>query len=212
MRHQSRESMAAFDLLQCSRAAAIVCRELRDNVAKATRRGGREPMTDQWRVRTLSLVAAAVMATAAVPASAATCSHPNDLPAIKARVLQSHLMVAALRCGERDRYNAFVTKFQTELTSRGKALKALFERSYGSKAPEHINRFVTALANTASKHSMASQEFCDDAAALFEKLQQIETPLFSEVVATQPFPGAEIGPCRQQQAEAPEDETLPAAD
>ena len=47
------------------------------------------------------------------------CASERDLAALNTRVLQTELMVAALSCGEKQRYNTFVTTYQTVLTDRG---------------------------------------------------------------------------------------------
>src|SRR3546814_4422954 len=98
-------------------------------------------------------------------------------------MLQTELVVAALSCNERTRYNAFVNKFKGELGDRGKALKAFFNRAHGKDATRRLNAFVTELANEASQRTIAYQgDFCGDAVQRFEavlKLQPAELPTFA---------------------------------
>lgn len=135
--------------------------------------------------------------------AAVVCARPAEQPALNARVLQAHLMVAALSCNERARYNSFVKKFQGELVARGRAVTAMFDRAYGRNASTQINRFVTALANDASSRSLASGQFCSDAAFLFETLDKIEPSMLSELAENQPFSEAHgVVPCHQQASAA----------
>ena len=51
------------------------------------------------------------------------CASDTDLAALNARVLQTELMVAALSCDEKQRYNSFVTAYREVLRDRGQALQ-----------------------------------------------------------------------------------------
>ena len=103
------------------------------------------------------------------------CASDRDLAALNARVLQTELMVAALSCDERQRYNTFVTAYQQVLTERGQALKALFKRTKGARANTGLNAFITKLANDASQQVMSrGDEYCVFAGQLFE--EAIATP------------------------------------
>ena len=106
------------------------------------------------RVARLVLFAAAAQFAAANAAWAGTCASPVEKAAFDSRVLQNELMVAALTCGETTRYNAFVTKFQPQLTEHGKTLKAYFARVYGKRGEHELNNFMTRIANAATMRRM----------------------------------------------------------
>jgi len=93
--------------------------------------------------------------------------------AVRVRVLQTELMVAALSCRGQlnpeypSYYNKFVQKFAPELARHAKVLKEHFVGIYGSDALAEMDRFVTRIANDASHRSMAASDFCAASAPLF---------------------------------------------
>lgn len=109
---------------------------------------------------------------------------PSDHAAVSARVLQSDILVAALLCGERARYNLVIKKFEPELARQGAALRRIFERDHGREGRRHLDRFVTALANEASQRSLeARDEFCIAAGQLFDRLLALPGHQFEAFVA-----------------------------
>jgi hypothetical protein len=99
------------------------------------------------------------------------CASSRDFAALNARVLQTELMVAALSCGEKQRYNSFVTTYQSVLTERGHALQAWFKRVHGSSAESRMNAFITRLANDASQQIRSKgDEYCVFAGELFDEV------------------------------------------
>ncbi|MGZ9035323.1 MAG: hypothetical protein ACXW25_13085, partial [Rhodospirillales bacterium] len=90
---------------------------------------------------------------------------------LNARVLQTELMVAALACGEQQRYNAFVNTFKSELTQRGRLLRAYFKRVHGPSGENRMNAFVTKLANDASQRTANGPDaYCTASAKLFNEV------------------------------------------
>ena len=113
------------------------------------------------------VLAASVFAVFAFAASAAAgqsaCPDQQELTAIKARVLQTDLMVAALSCGEQRRYNAFARKYYDELIDNSRVLRRYFLREHPKNGDRYLDRFVTRLANAASKRSIAhGPAYCAD--------------------------------------------------
>ena len=129
----------------------------------------------RWALAGGVVVGLAAMAVPAVSQAAGACATPKDLAALNARVLQTELMVAALTCGEKARYNAFVVSFKGVLGDRGRSLRALFTRVHGASGKRRLNGFVTKLANEASQGSLAVRGgYCANASALFEEV--LNTP------------------------------------
>lgn len=129
------------------------------------------------RLALLSLALIAVLAlwTLAVvrDANAATAPQmkPHEQTALRVRVLQSNLMVAALTCKMEGAYNATVTKFRSELTQHGRALRGYFDRAYGSKGVAKLDNLVTQLANEAASRSNKQRgEFCSSARRVFDNV------------------------------------------
>jgi hypothetical protein len=123
-----------------------------------------------------------------VAESATICAPPAAQTALQSRVLQTRLMVAALSCGQRGDYNAFVSRYQKELIVQGKALRDFFRVNYGSRAKNRLNRFITSLANEASAVSLEmGPEFCVQAGRIFADLTDLDTVGFNDFAASQPF-------------------------
>jgi hypothetical protein len=129
-----------------------------------------------WRMIAGGVAAFMICVLSASPGLAAgkakpqLCASDRDWAALNARVLQTELMVAALSCGERQRYNTFVTAYQQVLTDRGQALQALFKRTHGTRATTRLNAFITKLANDASQQVRnKGDEYCVFAGELFDE-------------------------------------------
>lgn len=85
----------------------------------------------------------------------------SDRAAVRVRVLQSDMMVAALSCDLRNHYNEAIRRFQSELVLHGRNLRAYFDRVHGRSAQRELDRFVTAMANEASSRSAAQgNQYC----------------------------------------------------
>ena len=119
--------------------------------------------------RTLLAIAVAVIAcSTAMPADAAKkakakpkptappCTSASNLEALNVRALQTELMVGALACGERERYNAFIQARQPELLPYAQTL----QRMQGKRT----NAFVTRVANAAARNAN-----CVTISALFDE-------------------------------------------
>lgn len=128
----------------------------------------------------LSSLAAALLGVCLVsPASAAAakakpqtpaCTSERDIAALNTRVLQTELMVAALTCDERVRYNTFATTYQSILVQRSQTLQEMFRRNYGGQGMDRLNSFITKIANDSSKESREKgDEYCTFAAELFDE-------------------------------------------
>lgn len=148
------------------------------------------------------VAAVAVLALTATSAFAQTCAQPQDLQALRTRMLQTDLMVAALSCQKQDFYNAFVTRFKPELATEGKTLKAFFKREYGSGSTKQLDDFVTRLANESSLDAMRKlRAFCSESDALFKSLLTLAPDGLPAFIAV--WPAADrhgVLPCTQQAA------------
>lgn len=115
--------------------------------------------------------------------SYALCANPEQSQALALRALKSSLMVAALSCNQQKPYNTFIKKHEDTLSSAGNTVQKLFTNHYGSQAKYQLNKFMTHIANTASKLSMSSSdEYCDTSAKLFKKINKSNNYKFLAVV------------------------------
>lgn len=104
-----------------------------------------------------------------LPAAAANCVAHNERENLEMRVIQTELMVAALNCGESDRYNQFVSAFKSDLTGAYQGIRRTFGRIYRGRAKSQLDTFDTQLANASSQRSNKNKtRFCANASYLFE--------------------------------------------
>ncbi len=95
-----------------------------------------------------------------------------ETTAEQARGLQAALMVAALKCVHKpslelhENYNAFVTRYNKELTAHSAVMQAYFKRSYGAGHSSALNKYMTSLANYFSLNTFNNKTFCEDMAAV----------------------------------------------
>ena len=85
----------------------------------------------------LKLAFAFTALSAAAVASPAQAFQPRDtheVNAVNVRILQSEMMVAALTCNMRTRYNTVVVRYQGELVSHARVLKKMFRRDHGARS------------------------------------------------------------------------------
>lgn len=109
------------------------------------------------------------------------CARENELTALHLRSLQSQLMVAALSCGKRNQYNAFINKYNDELAHSGKTLIGYFKRVYRYNSQNKLDSFITALANEASSRSINNREkFCVYSSLLLQTLLMLNKEEFTD--------------------------------
>jgi len=123
----------------------------------------------------LATVAVAALGIAATgTAVAQSCANAREHQAFQLRSLQTHLMVGALSCGMHDRYNAFVTRWQSDLASAHRNLTGYFNRTQGGQRA--LNEYITSLANAHSQEGIRlGSAFCGRVGPLFERVSLIQT-------------------------------------
>lgn len=85
------------------------------------------------------------------PAWAAPCARPPEVAAFHVAKLKSQLMVTALACDVRDRYNDFVLRFRADLMVKERALTGYFARAFGGRGQQAHDDYITTLANAQSE-------------------------------------------------------------
>jgi hypothetical protein len=110
----------------------------------------------------------------------ARCVSAKERTAMRVRVMQTELMVAALSCRAvpgRDftgHYNSFIKSHGERLVDHGQVLQSYFKTHYGADFRRRLDAFVTALANDASRRSMNSTTFCDESVQLFQEVAGLD--------------------------------------
>lgn len=109
-------------------------------------------------------------------ADAAPCVRPAEKAAFDVAGLKSQLMVTALTCQTQDKYNAFVTRFRSELQGQESTLNAYFRRSFGGRAQQEHDNYITALANAQSHEGIQSGTlFCPRNVGLFDDVLALKS-------------------------------------
>lgn len=139
-------------------------------------------------------------------AASAQCFTMAEHAAVQVRTLQTEMMVATLSCRDVPgrnfiaEYNSFVKKHATGLRDQARALRTYFERRYGKPAAEqHLDRFVTGLANDISRRSMTAA-YCDEAVTLFLDAEKVERAQMVRFASLRAVPTSSVEVC---QASAP---------
>lgn len=121
----------------------------------------------------LATVTVAVLGIAATGAAVAqSCMNAREKSAFEVRALQTHLMVGALSCGMHDRYNAFVTRWQSDLASAHRNLSSYFNRAAGGQRA--LNEYITSLANAQSQEGIRlGSHFCGKVGPMFDQVMRV---------------------------------------
>ena len=123
-------------------------------------------------------VAFAAISAVSGSAFALPCMTKAETTAEQARGLQAALtvadpakidgeMVAALKCVHKpslklhENYNAFVSRYNAELTSHSTVMQAYFKRSYGQGHKDALNKYMTSLDNYFSLNTFGNKTFCE---------------------------------------------------
>jgi hypothetical protein len=126
----------------------------------------------------LGIAGVATSLSIAGSALAASCATPAEVRAFQTRMLQTDLMLAALACGESDRYNQFIRKFTPELTAGGDVMRSYFNRAYGREGATRMNAVMTTYANNSSQDrwSVGDVYYCTKAGEKFVRVLQSAGP------------------------------------
>jgi len=118
----------------------------------------------------MRLLALLAVGTLAAPlAFAQPCVRAADQAAFDVARLKSQLMVTALTCDARDKYNDFVMRYRGELMRQEHALQAYFARVFGSRGQQQHDDYITSLANAQSQAGLRDGTlFCQRNAGLLD--------------------------------------------
>ena len=119
-----------------------------------------------------SLVAAGLLSS---QVAAAACISPADREALDVAGLKTNLMVVTLTCKTDPQYNAFITKFKTELNGDERTAHNYFEHTYGRSGQKRQDEYMTQLANAkadASQHD--GSRFCAHNEDIFSEVMALK--------------------------------------
>jgi hypothetical protein len=120
-------------------------------------------------------VAAALFAPGA---ASAACLKSYEGTAINVAGLKSQLMVTALTCDTRDRYDDFVLSFRPTLQREDSALNSYFLHHYGRSWRSEHDDYITQLANMQSEAGIREgTQFCHDNVGLFDEVLALKSPV-----------------------------------
>jgi hypothetical protein len=119
--------------------------------------------------------AVALVIAASVGVAEAGCLLPREREAQEIYALRMAAMVGAQSCNMLDRYNAFATKFNSELTTEGRTLKSYFIKSYGRGGENALDQFTTRMYNETVVRGDAREHFCAETGVLFDTLMGLNS-------------------------------------
>jgi hypothetical protein len=160
-------------------------------------------MRNKWGADAMRLLRCGVVAAgllAAGGASAQQCVRPAEHAAFEAAALKTQLMITALTCDVRERYNAFVSRFRGELAAHERALQGYFNRSFGGRGQQRHDDYITSLANTQSQAGLRDGTlFCQRNAGLFDEVLGLPNGAsLARFAAAHPLVQAmDVAPCEE---------------
>jgi hypothetical protein len=108
--------------------------------------------------------------------ASAACLKSYEGTAMNVAGLKSQLMVTALACDTRDRYNSFVMNFRPTLMKEDTALNSYFSHHYGRSWRAEHDDYITQLANVQSDASIKQGTlFCQQNVALFSEVLALKS-------------------------------------
>jgi hypothetical protein len=132
------------------------------------------------------------------------CLGPSERAAFDVQALRSEVMVLATGCADDAQYNAFITRYQSELQANERDVDAWFKKKFGRRAQSEHDRFVTDLANAqSSAGTKLGSDFCSHNGMIFQELTALqssaELPPFA---AGQNLVPASLDFCAEEMAQA----------
>ena len=110
--------------------------------------------------------------------TARACAKPEEKEAFDVPGLKTRLMVAALACGEEDKYNAFIKRNRPVLVTQDAKLTNYFNRAYGrgKQGQTEMDSYKTELANVQQQRRSRDAAFCQVSNALFGEALAAKSP------------------------------------
>jgi hypothetical protein len=96
------------------------------------------------------------------------CVSQHEREAFEVYALRTEAIVGAQSCRLTPRFNSFATKFRTELTAEGRALRTYYHKAHGKSGDAALDEFVTQLANMSFINGSANADYCAATTALFD--------------------------------------------
>ena len=104
------------------------------------------------------------------------CSAPADQSAFEVEALKSELMVLATGCHDDAQYNAFMTRYKSQLVANEREFDAYFKRVYGPRrAQREHDAYITSLANAQSDVGLKQgSDFCPRNGVVFDEVMALQ--------------------------------------
>jgi hypothetical protein len=109
-------------------------------------------------------------------AFAQPCMRPAEKAAFDVTGLKSELMVIAIACQLRDKYNGFVGRYRADLLAQERNLNGYFTRTSGHRAQQEHDVYITNLANSQSQDGIRQGTlFCDQHLSMFDEVMALKS-------------------------------------
>ena len=122
-------------------------------------------------MRLAASLLAVCLATGQAFAVPLTCTKASERAAFDTEALKSELMVTALTCKQREKYDAFIHTYQPVLTATEADLNGYFKHAYGRQYQKAHDDYISNLANVQSEEGLKmGTAFCDTYSDMFDEV------------------------------------------
>jgi hypothetical protein len=109
-------------------------------------------------------------------AAPATCARQDERSALDTMALKSELMVTALTCHMKEKYDAFIHTYQPALTATENFVNGYFKHAFGRMYVKAHDDYISNLANVQSEEGLKmGTAFCETYSAMFDEVQSLHS-------------------------------------
>lgn len=105
-----------------------------------------------------------------------TCTKEAERAAFDTEALKSELMVTALTCQQKEKYDAFIHTYQAALTGTEADLNGYFKHAYGRQYQKAHDDYISNLANVQSEEGLKmGTAFCQTSIDMFDEVLSLRS-------------------------------------
>jgi hypothetical protein len=127
-------------------------------------------------MRVVATIMAISLATSPAMAVPSTCAKQDERSALDTIALKSELMVTALTCHLKQRYDAFIHTYQPALAATEKDVNSYFKHAFGRRSTKEHDDYISNLANVQSDEGLKmGTAFCQTYSAMFDEVESLHS-------------------------------------
>jgi hypothetical protein len=105
-----------------------------------------------------------------------TCAKEEERSAFDTVALKSELMVTALTCHMKEKYDTFIHTYQPALAATEKDVSGYFKHAFGRTYQKAHDDYISNLANVQSEEGLKmGTAFCETYSDMFEEVQSLHS-------------------------------------